>query len=165
MALKTYRPTSPGRRRMSGATFEEITRGEPERSLIVSLKKKAGRNNQGRMTVRHRGGGSKRMLRIIDFKRDKFGVPGRVATIEYDPNRSANIALIHYVDGEKRYILAPSGLSVGDTVKSGNDAEIRPGNVLPLRLIPNGTLIHNIELKKAVVTLKPGDKIEFFEGV
>ena len=148
MALKLYRPTSPGRRGMSGATFEEITKGKPEKSLLLPLKKRAGRNNQGRMTVRHRGGGAKRKLRIIDFKRNKLDVPGRVAAIEYDPNRSANIALIYYADGEKRYILAPSGLSVGDVVKSGSDAEVKPGNALPLKLIPNGTLIHNIELQK-----------------
>ncbi len=148
MALKVYRPTSPGRRGMSGSTFEEITKDKPEKSLLLPLKKRAGRNNQGRITVRHRGGGAKRRLRIIDFKRDKFGIPGRVASIEYDPNRSAYIALIHYVDGEKRYILAPSGLSVGDTVKSGSDAEAKPGNALPLKLIPSGSLIHNIELKE-----------------
>ena len=147
MALKVYRPTSPGRRGMSGSTFEEITKDRPEKSLLLPLKKKAGRNNQGRITVRHRGGGAKRMLRIIDFKRDKVGVPGRVAAIEYDPNRSAYIALIHYVDGEKRYILAPSGLSVDDTIKSGSDAEAKPGNALPLKLIPSGSLIHNIELQ------------------
>jgi large subunit ribosomal protein L2 len=146
VALKTYRPTSPGRRSMSGSTFEEITKGKPEKSLLQPLKKRAGRNNQGRITVRHRGGGSKRRLRIIDFKRDKFGVPGRVAAIEYDPNRSAYIALIHYFDGEKRYILAPSGLNVGDTIKSGEDAEAKPGNTLPLKLIPTGSLIHNVEL-------------------
>ncbi len=148
MALKVYRPTSPGRRGMSGSTFEEITKGKPEKSLLAPLKSKAGRNNQGRITVRHRGSGAKRRLRIIDFKRDKIGVPGRVAAIEYDPNRSARIALIHYADGEKRYILAPSGLGVGDTIKSGSDAEIKPGNALPLRLIPSGTLIHNIGLRK-----------------
>jgi large subunit ribosomal protein L2 len=148
VALKVYRPTSPGRRGMSGSTFEEITKGKPEKSLLSPLKKKAGRNNQGRITVRHRGSGAKRRLRIIDFKRDKIGVPGRVAAIEYDPNRSARIALIHYADGEKRYILAPSGLNVGDTVKSGSDAEIKPGNALPLRLIPGGTLIHNIGLRR-----------------
>ncbi len=148
MALKVYRPTSPGRRGMTGATFEEITKEKPEKSLLLPLKKKAGRNSQGRITVRHRGGGAKRKLRIIDFKRDKLGVPGRVAAIEYDPNRSANIALIYYADGEKRYILAPSELSVGDTIKSGADAEIKPGNALPLRLIPSGTLIHNIELER-----------------
>ena len=148
MALKIYRPTSPGRRGMSGSTFEEITKSEPEKSLLAPLRKKAGRNNQGRITVRHRGSGAKRRLRIIDFKRDKIGVPGRVATIEYDPNRSARIALIYYADGEKRYILAPIGLDVDDTVKSGSDAEIKPGNALPLKLIPGGTLIHNIGLKK-----------------
>jgi len=148
VALKVYRPTSPGRRGMSGSTFEEITKSKPEKSLLAPLKRKAGRNNQGRITVRHRGSGAKRRLRIIDFKRDKIGVPGRVATIEYDPNRSARIALIHYVDGDKRYILAPSGLGVGDTIKSGSDAEVKPGNALPLRLIPSGTLIHNIGLRK-----------------
>lgn len=148
MALKIYRPTSPGRRGMSGSTFEEITKGKPEKSLLAPLKSKAGRNNQGRITVRHRGSGAKRRLRLIDFKRDKIGVPGRVAAIEYDPNRSARIALIHYVDGEKRYILAPSGLGVGDTIKSGSEAEVKPGNALPLRLIPSGTLIHNIGLRK-----------------
>jgi len=133
---------------MSGSTFEEITKSKPEKSLLLPLKKKAGRNAQGRVTVRHRGGGAKRSLRIIDFKRDKGGVPGRVAAIEYDPNRSANIALIHYTDGEKRYILAPLGLSVGDTIKSGEEAEIKPGNALPLKLIPSGTMIHNIELEQ-----------------
>ena len=148
MALKIYRPTSPGRRGMSGSSFEEITKKKPEKSLLLPLKKKSGRNNQGRITVRHRGGGVKRNLRIIDFKRDKIGVPGRVVAIEYDPNRSARIALIHYADGDKRYILAPLGLSIGDTVKSGSDAEVKPGNTLPLRLIPSGTLIHNIGLRK-----------------
>jgi large subunit ribosomal protein L2 len=134
---------------MVGATFEEITRDKPEKSLLAPLKKKAGRNNQGRITVRHRGGGAKRKFRIIDFKRDKLGVPGRVAAIEYDPNRSARIALIYYVDGEKRYILAPLGLNVGDTIKSGSDAEIKPGHTLPMKLMPSGTIIHNIELQKA----------------
>ena len=148
MALKVYRPTSPGRRGMTGYTFEEITKTKPEKSLLLPLKKKAGRNSQGKITVRHRGGGAKRKLRIIDFKRDKFGVPGRVAAIEYDPNRSARLALIYYADGEKRYILAPLGLNVGNTVKAGNDAEIRPGNALPLKFIPSGTQIHNIELQK-----------------
>ena len=148
MALKVYRPTSPGRRSMSSSTFDEITKVEPEKSLLLPLKKKAGRNAQGKITVRHRGGGAKRRLRIIDFKRDKLGVPGKVAAIEYDPNRSANIALIHYADGDKRYILAPLELNVGDIVKSGDDAEIKPGNTLPLRLIPTGTLIHSIELQK-----------------
>ena len=147
MALKIYRPTSPGRRGMSGSTFEEITKDKPEKSLLLPLKKKAGRNSQGRITVRHRGSGAKRRLRILDFKRDKVDVPGRVAAMEYDPNRSANIALIHYADGEKRYILAPLGLSVGDTIKSGSNAEVKPGNTLPLKLIPTGTLIHNIELE------------------
>ena len=148
MGLKVYRPTSPGRRGMSGSTFEEITKGKPEKSLLLPLKKRAGRNSQGRITVRHRGKGAKRRLRIIDFKRDKVGVPGRVSAIEYDPNRSANIALIYYADGEKRYILAPSGLSLGDVIKSGSEAEIKPGNTLPLKLIPSGTLIHNIELER-----------------
>jgi len=148
VALKIYRPTSPGRRGMSGSTFEEITKTKPEKSLLLPLKKRAGRNNQGKITVRHRGGGAKRKLRIIDFKRDKFDVPGKVATIEYDPNRSARIALIYYADGEKRYILAPLELSVGDVIKSASDAEIKPGNTLPLKLIPSGTLIHNIELER-----------------
>jgi len=148
VAIKLYRPTSPGRRGMSGATFDEITTDKPEKSLLIPLKKQAGRNNQGKITVRHRGGGAKRQLRIIDFKRDKTGVPGRVATIEYDPNRSARIALIYYADGEKRYILAPSELNVGDTVMAGSDAELKPGNALPMRLIPSGSLIHNIELQK-----------------
>jgi large subunit ribosomal protein L2 len=147
VALKIYRPTSPGRRGMSGSTFEEITKDKPEKSLLLPLKKKAGRNSQGRITVRHRGSGVKRRLRILDFKRDKIGVPGRVAAFEYDPNRSANIALIYYADGEKRYILAPLGLSVGDIIKSGNDAEVKPGNTMPLKQIPTGTLIHNIELE------------------
>lgn len=133
---------------MTGATFDEITKDKPEKSLLLPLKKRAGRNRQGRITVRHRGGGAKRKLRIIDFKRDKVGVPGRVAAIEYDPNRSARIALIYYVDGEKRYILAPLELNVDDIIKSGSDAEIKPGNSLPLKLIPSGTLIHNIELQK-----------------
>jgi large subunit ribosomal protein L2 len=146
MGIKQYKPTSPGRRGASGYTFEEITKKKPEKSLMVPLKKKAGRNNQGRVTVRHRGGGAKRMLRLIDFKRDKFGVPGKVAAIEYDPNRSARIALVHYVDGEKRYILWPVGLKVGDTIMSGPEAEIRLGNALPLKKIPLGTAVHNLEL-------------------
>jgi len=146
MGIKQYKPTSPGRRGATGYTFEEITKKKPEKSLTVPLKKKAGRNRQGRVTVRHRGGGAKRMLRLIDFKRDKFGVPGKVAAIEYDPNRSARIALVHYADGEKRYILWPVGLKVGDTVMSGPEAEIRPGNALPLRRIPLGTAVHNVEL-------------------
>lgn len=147
MAIKVYRPTSPGRRGMTGATFSEITRTSPEKSLVLPLKKQAGRNSQGRITVRHRGGGAKRRLRIVDFKRDKIGVPGRIATIEYDPNRSARIALVHYADGDKRYILAPIGVNVGDTVKTGEDAEIKPGNALPMNRIPTGTLIHNIEMQ------------------
>ncbi len=133
---------------MTGATFEEITKEKPERSLVLPLKKRAGRNNQGRITVRHRGGGAKQKLRMLDFKRDKIGIPGRVKTIEYDPNRTARIALIFYVDGEKRYILAPLGLNVGDTIKSGPEAELKPGNTLPLRLIPSGTSLHNIELER-----------------
>jgi large subunit ribosomal protein L2 len=133
---------------MSGYTFEEVTKTKPEKSLLLPLKKKAGRNNQGRITVRHQAGGAKRRLRIIDFKRDKIGVPGRVTAIEYDPNRSARIALIFYADGEKRYILAPVGLNVGDTIKSGEDAEIKPGNTLPLKRMPTGTMIHNIELRE-----------------
>jgi len=146
MGIKQYKPTSPGRRGATGYTFEEITKKKPEKSLTVPLKRKAGRNRQGRITVRHRGGGAKRMLRLIDFKRDKFGVPGKVAAIEYDPNRSARIALVHYADGEKRYILWPVGLKVGDTVMSGPEAEIRPGNALPLRRIPAGTAVHNVEM-------------------
>jgi large subunit ribosomal protein L2 len=147
MAIKVYRPTSAGRRGMTGATFDEITKTKPEKSLVQPLKKQAGRNSQGRITVRHRGGGAKRRLRVIDFKRDKLGVPGKVAAIEYDPNRSARIALIHYTDGDKRYILAPIGLKVGDAVKAGEDAEIRPGNALPMRRIPSGTLLHNVEMQ------------------
>jgi large subunit ribosomal protein L2 len=133
---------------MSGYTFDEITKDKPEKSLLVPLKKQAGRNFRGVVTVRHRGGGEKRKLRTIDFKRDKEGIPGRVAAIEYDPNRSARIALIYYADGEKRYILAPLELNVGDTVMSGGNAEIKPGNALPLKLIPAGTQIHNIEMQK-----------------
>ena len=148
MALKIYRPTSPGRRGMSGYTFDEITKDKPEKSLLLPLKKRAGRNNRGKITVRHRGGGAKRRLRVIDFKRDKVDIPGRVAAIEYDPNRSARIALIFYVDGEKRYILAPLGLGVGDIVMSGNNAEIKPGNALPMKSMPTGTQIHNIEMQK-----------------
>ncbi len=146
MGIKQYKPTSPGRRGATGYTFEEITKKKPEKSLTVPLKRKAGRNRQGRITVRHRGGGAKRMLRLIDFKRDNFGVPGKVAAIEYDPNRSARIALIHYADGDKRYILWPVGLKVGDTVVCGPEAEIQPGNALPLRRIPLGTAVHNVEL-------------------
>ncbi len=147
MPIKKYKPTSPARRNMSVSTFEEITASKPEKSLLAPLFKKAGRNNQGKITTRHQGGGHKRQYRIIDFKRNKDGVPGRVATIEYDPNRSANIALIHYVDGEKRYIIAPKGLKVGDVIESGPSADIRVGNSLPLENIPVGTVIHNIELK------------------
>ncbi|NIO09476.1 MAG: 50S ribosomal protein L2 [Deltaproteobacteria bacterium] len=148
MAIKVFRPTSPGRRGMSGATFEEITKDKPEKSLVAPLKKQGGRNNRGKITVRHRGGGAKRKLRVIDFKRDKIGVPGRVAAIEYDPNRSARIALVYYADGEKRYILAPAGLNLDDTVVSGPDAEVKTGNALPLKVIPSGTLLHNIEMEK-----------------
>ncbi len=147
MGLKKFKPTSPGRRQMTVSTFEEITTDKPEKSLLAPLTKKAGRNNQGRLTVRHQGGGHKRKYRIIDFKRNKDGIPGTVATIEYDPNRSANIALIHYADGEKRYILAPKGLKVGDQIMSGPDADIKVGNALPLVNIPVGTVIHNIEMK------------------
>jgi len=147
MGVKQYKPTSPGRRGATGYTFEEITKVRPEKSLLLPLKKKAGRNNQGRVTVRHRGGGAKRRLRSIDFKRhDKIGVSGRVAAIEYDPNRSARIALIHYSDGDKRYILWPLGLKLGDTVLAGPQAEIKPGNALPLKAIPSGTQVHNLEL-------------------
>ena len=148
MGIKEYRPTSPARRGMTGATFEEVTKRKPEKSLILPLKKQAGRNNQGRITVRHHGGGAKQMLRTLDFKRDKLGIPGRVAAVEYDPNRTARIALIYYADGEKRYILAPDGLKAGDTIMSGENAEIKPGNTMPLRLMPSGTMIHNIELQK-----------------
>ena len=147
MPIRVYKPTSPGRRGMSVSTFDEITRSQPERSLVEKKNSSmAGRNNQGRITSRHRGGGVKRRYRIIDFKRNKFGVPAKVFSIEYDPNRSARIALLHYVDGEKRYILAPNGLKVGDHVMSGPEADIRVGNALPLRNIPTGTVIHNIEL-------------------
>lgn len=148
MGIKVYKPTSPGRRNATGYSFEEITKKEPEKSLLAPKKRTGGRNNQGKITVRHRGGGAKRRLRIIDFKRDKWGVPGKVVAIEYDPNRTARIALIQYADGEKRYILCPLGLQVGDTVMAGPGAEIRPGNALPLREIPVGTLVHNVELHK-----------------
>ncbi|OEF96420.1 50S ribosomal protein L2 [Vulcanibacillus modesticaldus] len=147
MGIKKYKPTSAGRRGMSVSTFDEITTDKPEKSLLAPLNKKAGRNNQGKLTVRHKGGGHKRQYRIIDFKRNKDGIPGRVATIEYDPNRSANIALINYVDGEKRYIIAPNGLKVGDMIESGPQADIKVGNALPLENIPVGTIIHNIEMK------------------
>ncbi|GAB6172281.1 50S ribosomal protein L2 [Paradesulfitobacterium aromaticivorans] len=147
MAVKAFRPTSPGRRQMTVSTFEEITRVEPERSLLQPLKNKAGRNNAGRLSVRHQGGGHKRMYRVIDFKRNKDGVLAKVASIEYDPNRSANIALLQYLDGYKAYILAPNGLQVGQTVVSGVGADIKVGNALPLRNIPVGTQLHNIEMK------------------
>jgi large subunit ribosomal protein L2 len=147
MAVKVYKPTSPGRRGMSVSTFEEVAQVEPERSLLQPLRKRSGRNNQGRITVRHRGGGHKRTYRVIDFKRDKLDVPARVASIEYDPNRSARIALLVYADGEKRYIIAPLGLRVGDQVMNGANADIRPGNALPLADITVGSLIHNIELR------------------
>jgi len=146
MPIKVYKPTSPGRRGMSVSTFEEVTRSRPEKSLLRPLKRNAGRNFRGKITVRHRGGGHKRRYRVIDFKRDKSGVPGRVASIEYDPNRSARIALVAYVDGEKRYIIAPVGLMVGDMVMSGLESEIRVGNALPISKIPVGSTIHNIEL-------------------
>ncbi|GAA0071483.1 50S ribosomal protein L2 [Clostridium sardiniense] len=147
MAVKTFRPMTPSRRNMTMPTFEEITTNEPEKSLLVSLKKTGGRNAQGKITVRHHGGGAKRKYRIIDFKRNKDGIPANVATIEYDPNRSAYIALVVYADGDKRYIIAPAGLKVGDKVVSGADADIKPGNALPLLNIPVGTFIHNIELQ------------------
>src|SRR5581483_1291500 len=147
MAVKQFKPTSPGRRGMSGFTFDEITKKKPEKSLIATRKKLAGRNAQGRITVRHRGGGNKRRIRLVDFKRDKTGVPAKVAAIEYDPGRSARIALLHYRDGEKRYIVAPVGLKVGDTVESGPEAEVKLGNTLPLINMPNGTLVHNVELQ------------------
>ncbi len=147
MAVKIYKPTSPGKRGRSGDYFSEITKSRPEKSLTRSLKRKGGRNNQGRISIRHRGSGTKRRYRIIDFKRDKDGIPGYVASIEYDPNRSARIALLHYKDGEKRYIIAPGGLKIGDEVISGDEAPLREGNTLSLREIPEGSQIHNIELK------------------
>lgn len=146
MAIKIYRPTSAGRRNTSAATFEEITRSKPERSLLAPLRNKGGRNNRGVVTMRHQGGGHKRRYRIIDFRRDKWDVPGRVESVEYDPNRSARIALIVYQDGERRYIIAPAELRVGDSVMSGPNAEVRPGNALPIRNIPLGTVVHNIEI-------------------
>lgn len=146
MAIKVYKPTSPGRRGMTGASFEDLSPVEPERSLLRTLKKHAGRNVRGKVTVRHQGGGHKRQYRIIDFRRDKVGIPARVESIEYDPNRSARIALLVYKDGEKRYIVAPLELQVGDEIMSGPDAEIRPGNALPLANIPLGTQVHNVEL-------------------
>jgi large subunit ribosomal protein L2 len=148
MPIRIFKPTSPGRRGATGPTFEELTRRKPEKTLVVPLRRKGGRNNQGKITVRYRGGGAKRRLRIVDFKRDKFGVPGKIVSVEYDPNRSARICLVHYADGEKRYIIWPVGVAVGDSVMSGPDAEIKPGNALPLKNIPNGTIIHNIEMHK-----------------
>ena len=147
MAIRVYKPTSPARRFMSVLTFEEITKKAPERSLVTDLRHRAGRNNQGKITVRHQGGGARRKYRIIDFKRQKDGIPATVKAIEYDPNRTCFIALLYYADGEKRYILAPLGLKVGDTVMSGPTADIKPGNCLPIANIPLGTLIHNIEIK------------------
>jgi large subunit ribosomal protein L2 len=147
MAIKIYKPTSAGRRDMTGPSFEEITKAKPEKSLVRGLRKSGGRNFRGKVTIRHRGGGHKRLYREIDFKRDKFNIPGKVASIEYDPNRSARIALINYADGEKRYIIAPLGLRVGDAVMSGDRAEIRPGHTMALRNIPLGTMVHNIELQ------------------
>ncbi len=147
MAIRVYKPTSPARRFMSVLTFEEITKKTPERSLVTDLRHKAGRNNQGKITVRHQGGGARRKYRIIDFKRNKDGIPATVKAIEYDPNRTCFIALLYYADGEKRYILAPLGLKVGDTVMSGPEADIKPGNCLPIANIPLGTLVHNVEIK------------------
>lgn len=146
MPVKTYKPTTPGLRQRVSSTYEEITKKEPEKRLVFSKKRSAGRNSQGRITVRHRGGGARKLIRIVDFKRDKDGVPGKVTAIEYDPNRSARLALITYADGDKRYILAPVGIQVGDVIMSGPDADIKPGNALPLEHIPTGTFVHNIEL-------------------
>jgi large subunit ribosomal protein L2 len=147
MGIKKFKPTSDGRRHMTSSTFEEITKTKPEKSLLAPLKRSGGRNNSGRITKRHTGGGHKRQYRIVDFKRDKLEVPAKVAAIEYDPNRSARIALLFYVDGEKRYILAPNGLNVGDTVVASDSADIRPGNTMTIRSIPLGTWVHNVELK------------------
>ena len=147
MAIKTYKPTTPGRRKMSTLVNEDITTSTQEKSLLTTIKKNSGRNNQGKITVRHQGGGVKRKYRIIDFKRNKLEVPGTVASIEYDPNRTANIALINYADGEKRYIIAPKGLEVGMTIQAGANADIKVGNALPIMNIPVGTMIHNIELR------------------
>ena len=147
MAIRNYKPTTPGRRKMSALINEEITTSTPEKSLVVTVKKNGGRNNQGKITVRHHGGGAKRKYRIIDFKRNKLNVPGTVASIEYDPNRTANIALINYADGEKRYIIAPKTLAVGMTVEAGENADIKVGNALPIMNIPVGTMVHNIELR------------------
>src|SRR5512141_2952275 len=148
MAVKKYKPVTPGTRGMTGHSFEEITKSKPERSLLVELRKSGGRNSYGRVTVRHRGGGHKRFIRLVDFKRDKHGIPAKVRAIEYDPNRTARLALLVYADGEKRYIVAPVGLRVGDSVMAGAQAEIRPGNSLPIANIPVGTMIHNIELRE-----------------
>lgn len=148
MAVKVYKPITPGQRNKTGYTFEEITKDKPERSLVIIQKRHAGRNNIGRVTVRHQGGGNKRYIRMVDFKRNKQGIPAKVAAIEYDPNRTARLALLFYVDGEKAYILAPLGLKVGDTVMSGPSAEIRPGNSLPISNIPVGTMVHSIEIKE-----------------
>ena len=147
MAIRNYKPTTPGRRKMSTLINDEITTSTPEKSLVVTMRKNGGRNNQGKITVRHQGGGAKRKYRIIDFKRNKLNVPGSVASIEYDPNRTANIALISYADGEKRYIIAPKGLVVGQTIEAGENADIKVGNALPIANIPVGTMIHNIELR------------------
>lgn len=147
MAVKKYKPVTPGLRGMTSYTFEEITKTKPERSLLKPLRRRGGRNRQGRITVRHRGGGHARQLRVVDFKRDKRDIPAKVAAIEYDPNRSARLALLHYVDGEKRYIIAPVGVQVGDMLNASPKAEIRPGNSLPISNIPTGTMIHNIEMK------------------
>lgn len=148
MSIKSYRPVTPSRRSMTSPTFEEVTKGRPEKGLLEPVRKTGGRNMWGRMTVRHRGGGHKRMYRLLDFKRDKLGVPAKVAAIEYDPNRSARIALLHYADGEKRYILAPEGLQVGDRVMAGPEADIRVGNALSLRDIPVGVTVHNVEMRR-----------------
>ncbi|MEC7563568.1 MAG: 50S ribosomal protein L2, partial [SAR324 cluster bacterium] len=148
MAIKNYKPTSPGRRSMSGFVFDEITTSTPEKSLLAPIKKKGGRNNMGRITVRHRGGGHKRRYRIIDFLRNKINIPAKVVSIEYDPNRTARISLLHYADGEKRYILTPEGLNVGDTVVSGDQVEIKSGNALPMKNIPVGTILHCVEMRK-----------------
>ncbi len=163
MGIKKYKPTSPGRRGMSVSDFAEITSTTPEKSLLAPLPKQAGRNNNGRITVRHQGGGHKRRYRIIDFKRNKDGIPAKVATVEYDPNRSARIALLHYVDGEKRYILAPKGLEVGQKIESGPGADIRPGNALPLANIPVGTVVHAVEMnpgKGAALARSAGTSIQ-----
>jgi large subunit ribosomal protein L2 len=146
MPVKKYKPVTPGTRGMTGYTFDEVTKSKPERSLLLPLRRSGGRNSHGRITVRHRGGGHRRFIRIVDFKRDKFNIPAKVAAIEYDPNRTARLALLHYADGEKRYIIAPVNIKVGDTVMSGPNAEIRSGNALPISNIPVGTLIHNIEI-------------------